>query len=121
MGLVQCELEAAGFVTLSLSMIPELTASTGAPRIAAVEHPFGAPMGLPGDAVHQGAVLLAALQALARIAQPGTTVHLPFEWNGPPKPLIYPPETPPIAQYLRRRPWLLPKFLNRTPPAPPPV
>jgi len=116
---VQCELEAAGFATLSLSMIPELTASTGAPRITALEHPFGAPMGPSGDAARQRAVLLAALQALERIAQPGTTVHLQFEWNGPPKPLMHPAEAPPIAQYLVRRPWLFPKFLNRTPPVRP--
>ena len=114
---MQYELEAAGFVTLSLSMIPELTASAGAPRIAAIEHPFGAPMGLPGDPVRQQAVLLAALRALEQIARPGTVTHLPFEWNGSEKPLIHPAQTPPIAQYLRRRPWLFPKFLNRTPPA----
>jgi len=52
-GLVQREIEAARFSTISLSMTPELTASVGAPRIAAVEHPFEMSLGLPGDAVCQ--------------------------------------------------------------------
>jgi D-proline reductase (dithiol) PrdB len=63
-GLVQCEMEAAGFSTISLSMIPEPTASTGAPRIAAVEHPFGLTLGSPGDVGGQLAVLRATLKAL---------------------------------------------------------
>jgi hypothetical protein len=45
-------------------MMPELTASTGAPRIAAIERPFGLTLGLPGDASGQLAVLRAALHAL---------------------------------------------------------
>ena len=48
MGLVQREIEAAGISTISLSMMPELTQSVGVPRIAAIEHPFGLTLGLPG-------------------------------------------------------------------------
>jgi hypothetical protein len=44
-------------------MMPELTASSGAPRIAAIERPFGLTAGLPGDASGQLAVLRAALKA----------------------------------------------------------
>jgi len=40
-------------LTISISMMPELTASVGVPRIAAVEHPFGVTLGLPGAAVCQ--------------------------------------------------------------------
>jgi hypothetical protein len=64
-GLVQREIDAAGFSTISLSMIPELTASEGAPRIAAIEDPFGVTLGRPGDAAGQLAVLRAALGAIA--------------------------------------------------------
>lgn len=49
MGLVQREIEAGGFTTISLSMMPELTKSAGVPRIAAIEHPFGLTLGLPQD------------------------------------------------------------------------
>jgi len=48
-GLVQREIEAGGFTTISLSMMPELTKSAGVPRIAAIEHPFGLTLGLPQD------------------------------------------------------------------------
>ena len=116
MGLVQREIEAAGFSTISLSMMPELTRSVSVPRIAAIEQPFGLTLGLPQDAVRQLAVLRATLRALEEISQPGTVVHLPFEWDSSEKLNIYPPEIPPIARFLRRRPWYVPKFLNRTPP-----
>lgn len=116
MGLAQREIEAAGFSTVSLSMIPELTLSAGAPRVAAIEHPFGLTLGLPGDAAGQLAVLRAALRVLEEISQPGTVVHLPFEWSPGAKLDTDPPETPPIVRHLTRRPWQLPKFLNRTPP-----
>jgi hypothetical protein len=118
-GLVQREIEAAGFSTVSLSMIPELTSSAGAPRIAAVEHPFGLTLGLPGDAARQLAVLRAALGALEEISRPGDVVHLPFEWSPIGKVNTHPPEAPPIARYLTRHPWHLPKFLNQTPPEAP--
>lgn len=116
MGLVQREIEAARFSTISLSMMPELTASVGVPRVAAIEHPFGLTLGLPGDAARQLAVLRAALRALEEVSQPGAVVHLPFEWNSSQKLKIYPPEAPPIARFLRRHPWYVPKFLSRTPP-----
>ena len=116
MGLVQREIEAAGFSTISLSMMPDLTKSAGVPRIAAIEQPFGLTLGLPQDITRQLAVLGATLRALEEISQPGTVVHLPFEWDSREKLNIHPPETPPIARLLRRHPWYVPKFLNRTPP-----
>lgn len=116
MGLVQHEIEAAGFSTISLSVIPELTASAGAPRVAAIEHPFGMTLGRPGDAAGQLAVLRAALQAMEEIVEPRGVVHLPFEWTSTEKLALGPPAQPPIAQYLVRHPWALPRFLSRTPP-----
>ena len=97
-------------------MIPDLTASVGVPRVAAIEHPFGLTLGLPGDSVRQLEVLRATLRALEGISQPGGIVHLPFEWNSVDESNMYPPEAPPIARYLRRHPWDFPKFLHRTPP-----
>jgi betaine reductase len=114
-GLVQREIEAAGFSTISLSMMPELTMSAGVPRIAAIEHPFGLTLGRPQDVPRQLAVLSATLRALEEISQPGTVVHLPFEWESREKLNLYPPEVPPISQFLRRHPWYFSKFLNRTP------
>jgi hypothetical protein len=99
-------------------MMPELTASTGTPRIAAIERPFGLTLGLPGDASGQLAVLRAALHALASISEAGAVVDLQFEWSQDAKLNTHPPELPPIVSYLRRHPWALPRFLNRTPPDP---
>jgi D-proline reductase (dithiol) PrdB len=97
-------------------MMPELTQSVGVPRIAAIEHPFGLTLGLPQDAGRQLAVLRATLRALEEISQPGTVVHLPFEWRPREKLHTHPSEPPPIVRFLRRHPWYVPKFLNRTPP-----
>ena len=44
------ELEASGIATVCLSMIPELTRATGAPRVAGIAYPLSRPMGRPGDA-----------------------------------------------------------------------
>lgn len=99
-------------------MIPELTASAAAPRIAAIEHPFGLPFGLPDDAAGQSAVLRSTLAALAEISTPGAIVHLPFPWPRERELNTRPPHPPPIATYLRTHPWALPRFFNRTPPAP---
>jgi hypothetical protein len=115
-GLVQRGIEAAGFSTISISMMPELTVTAGVPRIAAVEHPFGMTLGPPGDTERQLAVLRAALRASEEVSEPGSVVHLPFEWRSREKLNIHPPKAPPIARFLRRHPWYLPKFLNRTPP-----
>jgi len=97
-------------------MMPELTASAGVPRIAAIEHPFGLTLGAPGDAVRQLEVLRGALRALGEISRPGGVVNLPFEWDSEGQLNMLPPELPPIARYLRRNPWHFPKFLRRTPP-----
>jgi hypothetical protein len=107
-GLVAREIEAAGFSTICLSQMPEWTAVTGAPRIAAIEHPFGQTMGAPGDAAGQTAVLRAALQALAEIEEPGTVRHLPFRWTGPEP---EEGEPPPIVGAILKRPWLYRKLL----------
>jgi hypothetical protein len=115
-GLVQREIEAAEFSTISLSMIPELTASAGAPRIAAIEHPFGVTLGRPGDAAGQLAVLRAALRAMEAMAEPGGVVQMPFAWTSREQLALGPPVAPPITLYLKRHPWALPRLLNRTPP-----
>jgi len=113
-GLLQREIEAAGITTITLSIIPDLTASVSAPRIAAIEHPFSLTMGYPGDSDTQMAVLRALLQALIEIGTPGDIKHLPFEWPeslanndcGPPKP-------PPITNYLMKHPLQFKKLLIR--------
>jgi hypothetical protein len=113
-GLAQREIEAAGFSTIILSSIPDLTASVSVPRLAAIEYPLGYTLGRPNDVQDQTAVLRAVLQALEAMETPGEVVHLPFEWSGPEKPK--PPEghePPPIVGHVQRHPLQLRRLLTR--------
>ena len=117
MGLVQRKLEEAGFSTITLSHIPDLTASTGVPRLAAIERPGGGNFGLPGDPIGQLAVLRATLEALMMIQRPGEVVNLSFAWQEPETVLnLHPLQPTPITQYIKRHVWDLPRLLRRDPP-----
>ena len=112
MGLVQRVIEASGISTVSLSMIPEFTAATGVPRLAAIAYPMSRPMGRPHDAGGQLAVLRAALEVLASASAPGTVEELPFVWPETPAEARKGSEVnPPIARLLKRKPWLLLKLV----------
>jgi hypothetical protein len=107
-------MEAMGLSTLCISNVPALMGAVGVPRMVALEHPFGRTLGQPGDAEGQRAVLRATLQAGEGMASPGSVAHLPFRWPEPRgKAQTHPPEPPPIATYLMRHPWHLPKFMAR--------
>jgi hypothetical protein len=82
------------------------------PRLAAIEHPFGQIVGRPGDREGQLAVLAAILDAVEEMTEPGSIIHLPFEWTGPEKEVM-PPEPPPIVGYLKWHPWELPRLFSR--------
>ncbi len=111
---MQRELESAGFTTICLTPVPDLTASVSVPRIAAIEYPLGRTLGQPGDSAGQMSVLEATLQALERIQTSGGMIHLPFEWSESPKEVQNKTHAdPPIARYLAKNPWFLPKLLNR--------
>ena len=114
MGLVQREIEAAGMSTITLAQMPDWAAAVGAPRVSAIEHPFGQTVGAAGDVSGQTAVLRATLQALTEIDEPGMIRHLPFRWEGP-DPEEGPP--PPIVGAIMKRPWLFRKLLSGDIPA----
>ena len=100
-------------------MIPEFTASVGAPRVAGIEFPFGRPLGLPGDRAGQREVLTAALEVISRARAPGTVIQLPFSWPQSPRDArADPPIPPPIVQLIKRKPWLAVKLLTRDIPEP---
>ena len=110
MGLVQRVLEASGIPTVTLSLIPDLTRAVGVPRIAGISYPFGRPLGRPHDADGQRAVLRAMLEVLPSASGPDTYVELPFTWPESPAQARnaskdLPP--PPIAELLKKKPWLL--------------
>jgi hypothetical protein len=93
-------------------MLPAFTRAVGTPRVAGLAYPFGRPLGQPGDAEGQRAVLRAALRTLEMIDRPGGAVQLPFTWPEPPAQARGRlKEPPPVGKLLQRRPWLLLKFL----------
>jgi glycine reductase complex component B subunit gamma len=110
-GLAAREIEEAGISTVVLSVMPEVTASVGTPRVVGVSRPPGCPLGDPGDADGQREVLRAALEALERIETPGGRLDLDVQ--GPPRSQRYHPAEPvPIVALLRRKPWLLARFVS---------
>lgn len=111
---MQREIETAGINTITLSGIPDLTASVSVPRLAAIEHPLGYLLGQPGDMEGQMAVLTSTLQLLAEIKNPGSVVYLPYKWPETAKGLNADPEEhPPIVKYLLKHPWQIPNLLKR--------
>jgi len=81
--------------------MPDYSRAYGFPRVAAIEHPYGMPLGLPGDEAGHLQVLRAAFKALTDIQEPGEIVHLPFEWPLPVSETeLDPPEPAPIVEWI---------------------
>ncbi len=82
-----------------LTMVPEFQRQVGMPRVAAVEYPFGRPVGDTGDREGQRAVLLETLSVFERAERPGQVFPLPFTWpEDPQKVNWHPPEPSPIIK-----------------------
>jgi len=98
-------IEEAGIPTVVLSMMPAYQPSVGAPRVAAISHPFGRPFGDVGDAETQRAVLRAVLAVLATTQTPGQVIHLPFRWPEDPTTTKWGPDQPSpiVALMLKAR------------------
>ena len=80
-------------------MTPEFHREIGIPRVAAIEYPYGRPVGQVHDAEGQRKVLLMALSFLEKAQNPGQMVHLPFTWPEEPKNTKWhPPEMSPIIK-----------------------
>ena len=104
MGLVGRVIEAAGIATVTLNMLWVHHLKVGMPRVAAIEHPFGRPMGDVGDAETQRAVLRAALAVAQGAREPGHVEHLPFRWHeDPAQTKWHPAEPSPIIAFMKQR------------------
>ena len=89
---------------MMLSMTPEFNREIGIPRIAAIEYPFGRPVGQVHDRDGQRAVLLEMLKVLETAKKPGQVVHLPFTWPEDPKETDWhPPETSPVIKMFLKK------------------
>ena len=78
----------------------EFHRAVGIPRSAAIEYPYGRPLGQVGDKKGKGEVLLAAFSALEKARTPGEVWHLPFTWPEDPKKTDWqPPEMSPLIRF----------------------
>lgn len=68
--LVQVELERRGIVTVSLTVMPDITRKLAPPRALAVAAPLGAPMGAAHDAERHAGVLRRMLEVATRTEVP---------------------------------------------------
>jgi hypothetical protein len=68
--LVQSALEARGIVTVSLTVLPEITRRLQPPRALAVPFGLGDPLGVAGDAALQRRIIEAAFALLPRTDVP---------------------------------------------------
>ncbi len=64
MGLVAAELERQGISTVAIQLLRQVAEQVRPPRALAVPFRHGYPLGIPGDAEHQQAVIAAALRML---------------------------------------------------------
>jgi hypothetical protein len=100
-------IEAAGFPTVTVTMMPVLAEALRAPRVVGVEFPFGHPFGWPGDRGMQRQVLEVALRVLAGAGAFGTRVDVDIAWPQSRREAYrawQPPEPSPIvAELLKQR------------------
>jgi hypothetical protein len=97
-------LEAHGFSTILVTMMPYWAEKAGTPRTLAVEHPFGHTLGKPGDREGQLRILTEALAALEALERPGEIIHSESRWPEPVKDATeswQPPQPSPIIHELR--------------------
>lgn len=99
MGQVAHYLESQGFSTVTLTNTPEFHREVGIPRVAAIEYPYGRPVGQVHDQDGQRDVLMATLSFLENVKEPGQIFNLPFTWPEEPKNTKWhPPEISPIIK-----------------------
>ena len=99
MGQVAHYLEGKGFATVTLTNTPEFHREVGIPRVAAIEYPYGRPVGDVHDRDGQREVLMEALSLFEKAKTPGEVFNLPFTWPEEPKKADWqPPEISPIIK-----------------------
>lgn len=92
-------MEQSGLSTVVLTPMPEFHNAVGIPRSAAIEFPFGRPVGQVDDRSGQLHVLEQTLEVLEAADQPGQIRHLDAVWPESPKATEWhPPEISPIIK-----------------------
>lgn len=99
-------LEASGFSTILVTMMPFWAEKIGVPRTLAIEFPFGNTLGQPHDVAQQLRVIRQALAVLETAETPGSIIHSSEAWPHPQRETIkaWQPEEPsPIIQEMAPR------------------
>jgi hypothetical protein len=99
-------LEAAGFATILVTMMPYWAERIGAPRTLAVEFPFGHTLGQAHHKQQQMRVIRQALQVLEQASEPGVIAHSPEKWPVPAKQAMQdwqPAQPSPVVEMLAPR------------------
>lgn len=78
--MVQRAVEESGIPTIIISALPTISSRSGAPRSVSPIVPIGANAGAPGKPDEQREILLAALNNLVAIKEPGENVSLAIEY-----------------------------------------
>ena len=63
-----------------LTMTPEFHREIGIPRVAAIEYPYGRPVGQVNDVEGQRIVMREALSFMEKADNPGAVYHRPLIW-----------------------------------------
>ena len=97
-------MEEKEFTTVALTPTPEFHRAVGIPRSAAIEYPYGRPVGQVGDTNGQRQVLTDTLSVLENAQKPGEIHHLSYTWPEEPKEAKWhPPEMSPLIKaYLEQ-------------------
>lgn len=97
MGLAARFLEEKGFSTVVLTPTWEFHRAVGIPRQAAIQYPYGRPIGQVGNKEEQRGILKETLHFLEKAHAPGSVRHLANRWPEPPKETHWhPPKMSPI-------------------------
>ena len=92
-------MEEKGLSTIVLNPTWEFHHAVGIPRTAAIEYPYGRPVGEVNDIEGQREVILQSLEVLKQADTPGGIRHLPFKWPETPRDTHWhPPEMSPIIK-----------------------
>ena len=81
MGLIQRAIEAEGIPTIGITLQTEITRRVKSPRALSLRYPFGHPMGEAFAVRQQRAILLAALEALETLTEPGAIIEPGWAWR----------------------------------------
>jgi hypothetical protein len=92
-------MEENGLATVVLNPTWEFHNEVGIPRSAAIEYPYGRPVGQVNDAAGQRRIILDTLAMLEDVKTPGEIRHLPYIWPEDPRDTDWhPPEISPLIK-----------------------